>query len=357
MRKNRWPKCLAGLLLAASAVFGTTSASAETVLLNRGQGMYGLGWLFLQQDGTCRIATPRHVIESEERLVPADILDRYGRSHATFDPAPAPTDSIDLAFLEVRGALALEGCSSSRMSAVAIRSALDRMETGTLAIATPFDRQMIHIERRATSRDADGGLIVVIGPRPGEHTLMQGMSGGAVIVDNRPVAMLIEVDTDSGTGIALRFDVIADELERLERTTSPRRDHGSADLEIGELSLTHGEVISRDGGVGMFLAGHSDLVLTPERDRIGLVANLLSPMSVDTVTFAATADGPTDGELFVEVADGPAGFVPARACTISLTGELQTCSFSSRKFSSVRITATNTSQSVRVHTLVVGRSN
>lgn len=354
MRPSSLSRAAAFLLAATMVAIGWGSARAETVLLNRGQGAYGLGWLFQQQDGSCRIATPRHVIEANGELLPADVLDRYGRSHATFNPVVATNPDLDLAFLEVRGGLSKEGCSPSRLSAVGVRTALDRMDDTTLAIATPFDRQIIHVERRAVSRDMDGGLIVAIGPRPGAPKLMQGMSGGAVMVDNKPVAMLIEVDTSTGTGVALRFDVIAAELQKLAPPARPSPpSDGKAVIE--NLMVTHGELATRDGGVSTFLAGSSELVLVPQSERVGLVVSLAEPASIDTVTIAARADDVGQGVLIVEVSSGAAGFVPANRCTITFSGTLHACSFSPRFVDRVRITAPAQSSTLSIGSLEMSR--
>jgi hypothetical protein len=335
-RRNRRSMLLA-LILVIGIVPMTISASAETVLLSRGQGAYGLGWLFLQQDGTCRIATPRHVIEADNgELVPADVLDRYGRPHATFHPVAANSVDLDLAFLEVRGGLAEEGCSTSRLSPIAVKTALERMHSAVLAIATPFDRQTLPIERKATSRDAEGGLVVAIGPRPGSQALMQGMSGGTVLVDNLPVAMLLEVDTSTGTGIALRFDVIAEELSKLSPSSVPQQ--ASRGAVTSELMLIYGEVAQRDGSISAFLAGQSHLVVEPIADRFSVVASLERPTSIDQIMVSAEGLEPRLANLIVEVAPQNGGFVPGALCTMQTDGSSSVCRFSSRLVERVRIT-------------------
>jgi hypothetical protein len=73
------------------------------------------------------------------------------------------------------------------------------------------------IERRANSRDSSGGAIIAISPLADTDAFLKGMSGGATVINGRPIAMLTEVDSETGMGIALRFDVIATELEKLGR--------------------------------------------------------------------------------------------------------------------------------------------
>ncbi len=326
-------------------------ALAETVLLTRGGGEHGLGWLFRHTDGSCRIATPRHVIERDDgSLVPPDMLDRFGDYHTTAEPVAAPDPERDLAFLTVSGRLADEGCTSSRLSAVSLTAAISRMNAAYLSVATPFDRQQIQIEQRAAARDEGGGIIVAIAPVAGAEPLRKGMSGGAVMFENRPVAMLTNVDTDFGIGVALRFDVIASELAAL--SDGDREPSAASPSDIRELILVDGTVARTDASVAAFSAGMGELALSPNRERVTLIIDLGELRSVTEVRLeGALTDGQPEA-LIVEASSGSTGFMPASRCFIGAS-VAWLCSFSARHVDRLRVTIPTQDPMVTLRSIAV----
>lgn len=310
-------------------------ARAETVLLARGDDTFGQGWLFLDVSGRCRIATPRHVVEmSDGKLAAPDLLDSQGRLHPTEAPVAAMDETLDLAFLAVRGTIAKEGCSRDRVRATPLQPIIDSIKQATLEITTPAERQSLAVAFRALSRDSGGGQIIALAPVDASASFQKGMSGGTIIYNGRPIAMLYEVDTDEGVGVALRYDRIAAELQKLsaEPVEAKERPDGS----FGNMMLMKGRVSQKDNGIGSFLAGSSALHVAPDRDRVTFVVEMdrLSDIAGLRVKGQGLAG---QGSLIVEADSDGQGFVPGSRC--ALVDDLA-CPMSPRRVSRLRVTLT-----------------
>lgn len=312
-------------------------ASAETVLLARGDDTFGQGWLFLDAAGKCRIATPRHVVErADGSLSSPDLLDSFGRLHATGSPVIAVDEALDLAFLTVRGAIAKEGCSRDRLRATPLQPIIDSIKQATLEITTPTERQSLTVAFRALSRDEQGGKIIALSPTDASASFQKGMSGGTIMHNGRPIAMLLEVDPDEGMGVALRYDVIAAELAR---TTAPapevsdRMDEGRP---YDSLVLTKGRIDRKDTSIGSFLAGSSPLHVTPDNGRVSFVLELDKVSTIRSIRL--TGKGLAgQGAIIVEADNDGQGFVPGARCPL---GDETTCTMSPRRASRLRLSLT-----------------
>lgn len=318
-------------LVALALLAGSAAAQAETVLLTRGDNDFGLGWLFLDSKGQCRIATPRHVIDTGTTLVAPDLIDTFGRQHATANPRAAG-DDLDLAFLDVLGELPLKGCTMSRLSGSSLQTIVDRMQTANLAVATLYERQTIPIVKRASSQDELGGSIIALSPADPEMGFQRGMSGGAVMLSGRPIGMLLEVDTEAGVGIALRFDIIAENYQRLATVPAAEMpDTASGALEA--ITILDGQIATADAGLSQYLAGQSDLALAPVTDRVVLMATLPGRQVIDGVMVEGTF--PAGSSVIIETADQTTGYLYAQRCVLTATSE---CQFSPRHADRVKLT-------------------
>lgn len=321
---------LAGLALSVSQV----PASAETVMLSRGDDTFGQGWLFLDGSGNCRIATPRHVIEAADgTLTTPDLLDSFGRLHPTANPVPAADADLDLAFLTVGGPITQEPCSRDRVQATPLQPIIDRIKQATLEITTPTERQSITVAFRALSRDSEGGKIIALSAIDAGASLQKGMSGGTIMHNGRPIAMLYEVDPDEGIGVALRYDQIAVELQKISGGAKPQTQHN---LPFQSLMLTKGRISKRDSSIGAFLAETSPLYLSPTDDRVTLLVDMDGLSNISGIRLSG--QGMSDqGALIVETDTDGQGFVPGTRCELS---NETICGMSTRRVSRLRLTLT-----------------
>lgn len=319
----------------ALATAAIRPAVAETVLLTRGDGTFGLGWLFLDSSGKCRVATPRHVIEDADGALSApDLLDSFNRVHATNTPVAAADPDLDLAFLSVGGVLARDGCSRDRIRATPLQPLIDGMKEAELGIATPTERQTIAVALRAISRDDDGGGVIAFAPVDAAVSFQKGMSGGTVTHNGRPIAMLFEVDTENGIGIALRYDMIAAQLQKL--VTGADVEKPADPAQGGDMVIERGRLVAQDAGLSAYLSGRSPLEVAPDPDRIVFTFD----MDRRTVVRGMQMKGeglPSEGSLIIEVDDSKGGFSPGARCALSAD---LTCPMSPRRATRLRVTLT-----------------
>lgn len=320
-------------LLGLIPTMSPVPAIAETVMLSRGDDTFGQGWLFLDGSGNCRIATPRHVLEGADgTLTTPDLLDSFGRLHPTANPVPADAD-LDLAFLTVGGPITQEPCSRDRVQATPLQPIIDRIKQATLEITTPTERQSITVAFRALSRDSEGGKIIALSATDAGASLQKGMSGGTIMYNGRPIAMLYEVDPDEGIGVALRYDQIAVELQKVSGGAKPQIQHN---LPFQSLMLAKGRISQRDSSIGAFLAETSPLYLSPSDDRVTLVVEMEQLSNISGLRLNGNGLS-GQGALIIETDTEGQGFVPGARCELS---DEITCNMSPRRVSRLRLTLT-----------------
>lgn len=310
-------------------------AFAETILLARGDDTYGQGWLFLDASGKCMVATPRHVLETADgKLSTPDLLDSFNEIHPTHSPVAAADPDLDLAFVSVGGQIAKKGCSRDRIRATPLQPIIDGIKQAELAIATPTERQSISVAFRALSRDGSGGGIIALKSVDPEVSFQKGMSGGTVTHNGRPIAMLFEVDTDEGVGIAMRYDLIASELQKFASTLQPDMAAGLASAKT--LVMTKGRVTHKDAGLSSFINGQSPLQVAPAPDRVVFLMDVEKGAIVKGVRIQG--EGLSEqGKLIVETEKANGGFSPGARCT--LTDDI-TCNMTPRRVTRIRVTLT-----------------
>lgn len=325
---------LAALALLAATLAAPGPAGSEPVLLSAGP-RFGLGWKFLDFDGTCRVATPRHVLEHEDgRLRAPDMIERTGRRTATANPAAPADDTIDLAFLETSRIVSDAGCSESRLSGRSLGRVLERMDEGILLIASDVDQQAIRVERVVAARDAFGGAIVAVKPVDPAENLREGMSGGTVIVDGSPFAMLYHV-VDEGIGLAYRFDYIATAKAAAMNASGPAPAQPGAP--VVEFALQQGTLES--GTIADLRVQGSPVELAAEKRGVVLNATLPETGPISEVSLT----GPDGSGLGVEriiveagAAGGSLAFVTA--CRSDPGSASIACPFAPRILGALRLT-------------------
>ena len=333
--RNRFPG--RALLLALAFVLAAGPAAAEVILLQRSDGEHGVGWLFRDRSGACRVATPRHVVQAPSgELTTPNAIDRYGRQFATANPLAPDDTEIDIAFLDVPGVLADAGCSLSRLSQVPLDSLLSTWAEGVLTIATQFDgQQTIRVERLVSTRDAGGGRTLAVAPLSSADVLHKGMSGGVIMTEGRAIAMLTDVEPALGVGIALRFDVIAAAFAALgSRSAAPQQAGGGN--AIRDMAVLSGQV-EPGATIGGFLSGAEALTLSAEHGGAILLTTTEDAVVASGVALRA-GDQPLHLEkLIVEAASGSDAFALVRICnSVEATAEIR-CAFAPRRMDRLKL--------------------
>ncbi|WP_395517830.1 hypothetical protein [Pseudorhizobium flavum] len=329
------------LVLASVSSLGfINKANAETVLLARGDDAFGQGWLFLDTAGQCRVATPRHVIENADgELLLPDLIDSYGAMHPTQSPIAAENEDLDLAFLTVGGQLAKSGCSRDRVRTTPLQPVIDGLKQAQLDVSTLTERQSISVAIRAVSRDESGGGFIAISSLEPGISFQKGMSGGTVTHNGQPIAMLFEVDSDEGIGVAMRYDLIAAQLQKLN--ASVEQSNLSLAL-VNDLVLIKGRVTEQGSGISGFLSGKTHLRVAPAPDRVVFLLDLGKRAVIEGVRIKG--EGLVNGEhLIVETEQEDGRFLPGVRCMLSNDVH---CGMAARRASRLKITLTGSADEI-----------
>lgn len=310
-------------------------AASEAVFLTHGGGI-GVGWLFLDVDGACRLVTPRHVVSGpDDELVAPDMIERTGRRTTTRRPVAAADPNFDLAFLEAAPLVASDGCSTSRLSGVPLDTVVRRMEQGTLLIATAVDYQRLAVAPVVSSRDEYGGGIIAFEALAGEENFKEGMSGGIILFGGRPVAMLYHV-LEETIGLAYRFDAIAAAKNAALGAMASSPDQ-AAEARILDISVATGDV--KSGAVLSLVTGEDAVELLAERGRIVVTvqfgqASVVTGISISSPDYVQL----NLRQLVVEagVTDRPVTYV--RGCEIAEGVAESRCAIAARHASRLRLT-------------------
>ena len=215
--------CAAVIALAASGV-----ARAETVFVRHGQSL-GNGWLFVDIEGRCRLATPAHVAQPgypDGPVAELVALDRRGRTfEAGLGVVPDPV--LDLALLEVKPYGPGNLCTRSRLGGATLGGAIDTMRQADLEVMGEGGVQRETVERVAQARADLASTITVRPVNPG-FQLLEGFSGSMVLIDGRAAAMITNVVPEANVAIALRIDEISRRLGRVAASADTARGADSA---------------------------------------------------------------------------------------------------------------------------------
>lgn len=208
-RMTFWPHtrlaCVIGFLVISTA----SATQAEVIRLEHPGGRYGHGWLFFDLDRTCKIVTAAHILRGDGgplRTPPG--TDRRNRQSPTARPRILSPE-LDVALMEMRGALADGGCTMSRLGDDHIGARLTSAREAFLETTIEGEFRTIRVERRASTQDDQGGKLVVYAPVwPGDR-IVQGMSGSAILdADGVPLALVTETVPHANLARAVRFDVV-----------------------------------------------------------------------------------------------------------------------------------------------------
>lgn len=191
-------------------------ASAEVVFLRHGQTI-GNGWLFVDRDGSCRVATPAHVVQAAPDGPPVDGVLLTTRAGRTFEAGAVmvPDANLDLAFLEVAPYGPGNLCTRSRLGSAGLGHRIDALRDGELRIMEEGGELREPVDLVSTSR-ADLASTLTVRLRDPAFELVEGHSGAMILLGDEPAGMVIMVAPEDRLAIALRADAIA------AKTAAPR---------------------------------------------------------------------------------------------------------------------------------------
>jgi hypothetical protein len=327
-------------VLALCLLLATTGARAEHVMLKTGPDTFGQGWLFVDPEGQCRVATPAHVVGRGAELADALVIDQRGREFPA-GGALQPDPDLDLAVLRVSGTRPGQPCTPSRLGLDNLAPTLSRLTEAFIITMEGSELRTIRVERRARSIDSGRGTVFAVAPIRTTDRLAQGMSGSVVMApDNAPLGMLIEVEPGDNVGIAVRFDAIKRAILSIE--TSPAKASSGAPA-LGEVRVLEGTTLDPAAGPGALVGAGGVWRVKAAGRRVRVLIQLPETQRMNRVTLAAsgTADGDFPVGLEVATAAGAEAerFTSAAYCRAD-QGESPglACRFAPRQVRVLRLT-------------------
>ena len=221
---RRWGSILALLLV----VLAPTEALAEGVRLRVAgrQDIDGQGWLFKDVDtGFCGVVTAAHVAAPSGHAGKVTILgagkgEGFGDNIRILSSQSDAGDGggLDIALMSVEGLLKERGCTTSTLGAADLTFMLSRSKRGVVdQISSSGEQTWQEID--FLGADLDDWRRLSLRPRNRDDRISEGYSGSAVVeaAEDRveggvasalPLAMITEVDEESGHARAVRFDAV-----------------------------------------------------------------------------------------------------------------------------------------------------
>jgi hypothetical protein len=324
---------LSCLLLAAGG-----GVRAEHVRLKTGADTFGQGWLFVDPEGQCRVATPAHVVARGAGLADALVIDQRGREFRA-GAALQPDPELDLAVLQVRGSSPGRPCTTSRLGLDNLAPTLSRLTEAFLVTMEGGEVRTIRVDRRARSVDSRRGTVFAVAPTRSTDQLSQGMSGSVVMSpDNAPLGMLIEVEPDDNVGIVIRFDAVKQAVLSGAAVAAPAPTGAPARAEV---TVLEGVTLDPAFGPGALLGEGGVWRVKSQGRRVRVLLQLPELQRLNRVTLASpgAADGalPVGLEVATAASAGAERFTSAAYCQANQANGL-VCRFAPRQVRVLRLT-------------------
>lgn len=127
--------------------------------------------------------------------------------------------------------------------------------------------------------------------------LAQGMSGGTVLVADRPVGLLTDLTDEGRKGRVMRIDRVFERVApHLLTTVTPVLERGTGPVVLYEVVRSNAEPVSPHNGVAALQSGAEPWRVTA-RGRVELVLHATGPVSMLSLDVTGLADGPRSAEL------------------------------------------------------------
>lgn len=303
-------------------------ARAEVVRVESPDGAFGQGWMYVARDGTCRVAMPAHVVPAGGRGLAGDGAGRQYELTAPYRP-DADTDLALMTVPVPRGTI----CTPSRLGTSDLERRIANLRDAQMVSLDAAEKRTMAVEIVAATVDAGAGTVLAFRPRnPSDH-FRQGMSGSTILApDGTMIAMLTDVDPDSGIGIALRFDVIRRLAERAPATDA-------ADLPGIAMVLEKGAAADPGAPPSLLLDGKAWRG-TPADGQLSLIVALAAESTVTGLSLKAACGGEGLRRVAASVRRAPDNpFSVETPCSLdpSATGSTINCPLPPRRARQIRL--------------------
>jgi hypothetical protein len=301
-----------GLLLCAAA------AQAGVVRVVTGPNSYGQGFMFLDNDGVCKVATAGHVVKlADGRIVSRiTIVDEKGHTPELGAPIVLSTDP-DIAVLPVIGANDPSVCGDGRLSANGVARRVK--ETTTARVETTEEGGVIRVPVRWRSAAADSGAgsIFTVEPSNPADRIVKGWSGSVVLDDDGLLGIVFEVDPVRNEAFAVRADLIRGLVDAARPNTTTVAQ--AAPIEAPVVQLAGSTPDPSHGPNDIYRTGDSAWKAVPSQGRISFMVVFDKPIHLNAValSFSSEENAPSGMDVAVSAAPDSDNWASLNYCPIA----------------------------------------
>ena len=192
----------------ATAFLGSP-AMADIVRLKFGNS-FGQGWMFLDNDGVCKVATAGHVVKgSDGKARPMLVLDATGHEWTAGAPLLL-SDDPDVAVIPIPAASNPRACGDGRLSPIGVARRVSNLNGGFIRTTGQTEQRDVPVTRRASVINSHGGSVFAVAETGPGEPFREGWSGSVVLDNDGPVGIVFEVSDKGDEAYAIRVDVIRD---------------------------------------------------------------------------------------------------------------------------------------------------
>jgi hypothetical protein len=271
-----------GITLSLTLAVAVSPALADVVRLKIGRDLFGQGWMFLDNDGVCKVVTAAHVVRSADGKTRLPlVLDSRGQEWPARAALVMSADP-DIAVLTIPSANTPTSCGDGRLSEIGAERRVTAMNQAVIATTGQSEVLEVPVARRASAMDAGRGEVFTVRPSLASDRLMKGWSGSVVRDAEGPIGIVFAVDPDTNEAYAVRVDVIRKLMAATRSAPSATKGAEMPRLAIGVLAGT-----TDDPTDGPDLVQGSGWHVTPMKKTVVFVVTFPQPTPIRSVALAA----------------------------------------------------------------------
>jgi hypothetical protein len=330
---KRLTASLIGAMLALSPGLEIPPARADVVRLKIGRDLFGQGWMFLDNDGTCKVVTAAHVVRGPDGSIRMPlVLDAHGREW-TAGPVLLASSNPDIAVLAIPSANSPSACGDGRLSAIGAERRVVEMTQAVILTTGRSEVVEVPVSRRASAMDAARGEVFAVRPQLESDKVMKGWSGSVVRDATGPIGIVYEVDPTSNEAYAVRVDVI----RRLMAAQPPGPATAAGVAMPPAIAVLEGTTDDTRRGPSQ-LQG-SGWFVTPRQRTVVFVVGFPQPVQVRSIGLASVTN--TDNRLeaigIATQAEGTEGWIDSAFCRMHEAEAAIACPLLQHTVSRIRI--------------------
>jgi hypothetical protein len=327
-------------LFAVAGIFlCTCAAQAGVVRVVTSSNSYGQGYMFLDTDGVCKVATAGHVVRLADGQVIAriTIVDEKGRTPELGAPIVLSADP-DIAVLPVVGANDPAICGDGRLSAIGVARRVKETTTARIETTEGDGNVRVPVRWRAASADSGAGFLFTVQPANSTDRIVKGWSGSVVLDDDGLLGIVFDVDPARNEASAVRADRIRGLIDAARPSLLLAPTAHSANAPV--VQLVGSTPDPSHGPNDIYRAGDSAWKVVPAQGRIVFLVVFGQPIHLKGVELGLSygVDAPSGMDVAVSSAHDSVNWASLNYCHIAKGDASIRCPVVTSTVNKVRIT-------------------